>query len=132
MQSVSSRIWTRVAVSISYVDNHYTTGTCVYVFMCVYVGVCMNMCFKEWIIKYLNPRVRISVRLHFYYSVCLDVRMPVCVCMCVCIYVSKNELLSNWIFVYVYVWHCIVITRCVCMYVCMCVYVPLRVGVLGV
>ena len=27
MQSVSSRIWTRVAVSISSDDNHYTTGT---------------------------------------------------------------------------------------------------------
>ena len=27
MQSVSSRIWTRVAVSISYDDNHYTTDT---------------------------------------------------------------------------------------------------------
>ena len=27
MQSVSSRIWTRVAVSISNDDNHYTTGT---------------------------------------------------------------------------------------------------------
>ena len=27
MQSVSSRIWTRVAVSISYDDNHYTTST---------------------------------------------------------------------------------------------------------
>ena len=26
MQSFSSRIWTRVAVSISYDDNHYTTG----------------------------------------------------------------------------------------------------------
>ena len=26
-QSVSSRIWTRVAVSISYDDNHFTTGT---------------------------------------------------------------------------------------------------------
>ena len=26
MQLVSSRIWTRVAVSISYDDNHYTTG----------------------------------------------------------------------------------------------------------
>ena len=26
MQSVSSRVWTRVAVSISYDDNHYTTG----------------------------------------------------------------------------------------------------------
>ena len=29
MQSVSSRIWTRVAVSISYDDNDYTTGTMV-------------------------------------------------------------------------------------------------------
>ena len=27
MQQVSSRIWTRVAVSISCDDNHYTTGT---------------------------------------------------------------------------------------------------------
>ena len=27
MQSVSSRIWTRVAVSISYDDNHYTMCT---------------------------------------------------------------------------------------------------------
>ena len=27
MQSVSSRIWTRVAMSISYSDNHYTMGT---------------------------------------------------------------------------------------------------------
>ena len=27
MQSVSSRIWTRVAVSIFYDNNHYTTGT---------------------------------------------------------------------------------------------------------
>ena len=28
MQSVSSRIWARVAVSISYDDNRHTTGTC--------------------------------------------------------------------------------------------------------
>ena len=27
MQSVSSSIWTRVAVNMSYDDNHYTTGT---------------------------------------------------------------------------------------------------------
>ena len=27
MQLAWSRIWTRVAVSISYDDNHYTTGT---------------------------------------------------------------------------------------------------------
>ena len=32
MQSVSSRIWTRIAVSISYDDNHYTMGTSVYKF----------------------------------------------------------------------------------------------------
>ena len=30
MQSVSSRIWTRVVVSISYDDNHYTTGKASY------------------------------------------------------------------------------------------------------
>ena len=30
MQSVLSRIWTCVAVSISYDDNHYTTGTSKY------------------------------------------------------------------------------------------------------
>ena len=33
MQSVSSRVWTRVAVSFSYDDNHYTTGTSYFVFM---------------------------------------------------------------------------------------------------
>ena len=27
MQSVSSGVWTRVALSISYDDNHYITGT---------------------------------------------------------------------------------------------------------
>ena len=27
MQSVSSRIWTRVTVSMSHDDNHYTTGS---------------------------------------------------------------------------------------------------------
>ena len=27
MQSAPSRVWTRVAMSISYDDNHYTTGT---------------------------------------------------------------------------------------------------------
>ena len=30
MQSVSARIWTRVTVSISYDDNHYTTSTSIY------------------------------------------------------------------------------------------------------
>ena len=30
MQSVSSRIWTRVAVFISYDDENYTTGTSIF------------------------------------------------------------------------------------------------------
>ena len=33
MQSVSSRIWTRVTVSISYDDNNYTTGTSVKIYI---------------------------------------------------------------------------------------------------
>ena len=40
MQSVSSRIWTRVAVFISYDDNNYTTGTSTV--LCVYgQSVCL-------------------------------------------------------------------------------------------
>ena len=31
MQSVSSRIWIHVAVSISYDDNHYTTSIPIYI-----------------------------------------------------------------------------------------------------
>ena len=37
MQSVSSRIWTRVAVFISYDDNHYPTGTSTSLFCLNYV-----------------------------------------------------------------------------------------------
>ena len=37
MQSVSSRIWTRVDVSISYDDNHYTTGTSIILFIHLFI-----------------------------------------------------------------------------------------------
>ena len=40
MQSVSSRIWTRVAVSISYDDNDYTTDTSINVLICMLDGLC--------------------------------------------------------------------------------------------
>ena len=36
MQSVSSRIWTRVVVSISYADNHYT-DTSIYIYIYIYI-----------------------------------------------------------------------------------------------
>ena len=37
MQSVSSRIWTRVTVSISSDDNHYTMGTFNYIFIILHI-----------------------------------------------------------------------------------------------
>ena len=41
MQSVLSRIWTRIAVSISHDDNHYTTGTSTYNGISTIVGYLM-------------------------------------------------------------------------------------------
>ena len=37
MQSVSSKIWTRIAVSISHDDNHYTMGTSNFFFFNVFI-----------------------------------------------------------------------------------------------
>ena len=37
MQSVSSVIWTRVAVSISYNNNHYATSYIIYIYEVVYI-----------------------------------------------------------------------------------------------
>ena len=39
MQSVSSRIWTRVAVFISYDNNHHTTGTTWKVYLFIYLFI---------------------------------------------------------------------------------------------
>ena len=39
MQSASSAIWTRVAMSISYDDNHYTTGTAQILFNTIHLFV---------------------------------------------------------------------------------------------
>ena len=48
MQSVSSRFWTRVAVSISYDDNHYTTGTSL--FCLIYLRY--NIAYRNtWMLK---------------------------------------------------------------------------------
>ena len=57
IQSASSRIWTRIAVSISYDDNHYTTGT----------SYCytMDISVIEWKTEspfYISDLVKISFR----------------------------------------------------------------------
>ena len=51
MQSVSSRIWTRVAVSISYDDSHYTMGTSTKeVRYCLFIVHLHNIMPISWII----------------------------------------------------------------------------------
>ena len=42
MQSVSSRIWTRIALSISYDDNHYTT------YVLLSIPVLLLACSEDW------------------------------------------------------------------------------------
>ena len=46
MQSVSSKIWTRVAVSISYDDNHYTTDSSHFYIMVQTFGTEWNFSLK--------------------------------------------------------------------------------------
>ena len=47
MQSVSSRIWTRGAVSISYDDNYYTTGTSMSVLLYVSTTLTQTLHFEK-------------------------------------------------------------------------------------
>ena len=48
MQWVSSRIWTCVAVFISYYDNNYTIVFAHNIYVCVYVCVCVCVCVHIW------------------------------------------------------------------------------------
>ena len=64
MQSISSRIWTRVTVSISYDDNHYTMSTSILetiteVFnwlSCFIMTCCMPSTVSEWILIFWNRK----------------------------------------------------------------------------
>ena len=47
MQSVLSKIWTRVAVSISYDDNHYTMGMLFYFFRLLHIEKCKILELKK-------------------------------------------------------------------------------------
>ena len=51
MQSVSSRIWTRVSVSIFYDDNHYTMGTSrAIAYVQLILSVCNNLQAFLWLL----------------------------------------------------------------------------------
>ena len=55
MQSASSLIWNRFAVSIFYNDNHYTTNSSLYMNVCMRVFLSISECF------YVFQRVLICV-----------------------------------------------------------------------
>ena len=48
MLSVLSRIWTRVAVSISNDDNHFTTGTAQYIYIYIYIYIYNRRKLNRW------------------------------------------------------------------------------------
>ena len=95
MQSVSSRIWTRVAVSISYDDNDYITGT--YIWDGLDDGIYMS---PKSIIPKVNALERVEFELAYFevalqhfssytpgviVHMCLFGNVPACnISMCIC------------------------------------------------
>ena len=61
MQSISSRIWTRATVSISYDDNHYTTATSNYydVTLTFFFNICHFLAHYEIVlhISFMNEEL---------------------------------------------------------------------------
>ena len=79
MQSVSSMIWTRVAVSISYDNNHYTTGTSL---TCLFVYTLLNVFTEFQTIQFSISTVfclRIIIDLNtFFYLIIKQLAEVVC------------------------------------------------------
>ena len=70
LQSVSSRIWTRVAMSISYDDNHYTTPRSVFpsIGVSIYISIhCYHIYIYIYI--YMGMFVYIYIRIITYFGV---------------------------------------------------------------
>ena len=67
MQSVSSRIWIRVAVSISYDDNHYTMGTSITPRAPpnLWEPVCHEQQLTIWALK-INQQAKIRIKSYIY------------------------------------------------------------------
>ena len=70
MQSASSRIWTRVAVSISYNDNHYTTVTSIN----RAITVIFRLITKGKVQTHLPPAMGYIVPLPFFYKDCFVIK----------------------------------------------------------
>ena len=91
MQSVSSRIWTRIVVSNSYDDNHYTTGTSTNFLIGVQLG---------WNISFPSPTLVVAPKLNILARVRRDglllkvvAKWSPCyilICIYTCIYMQKG------------------------------------------
>ena len=71
MQSVSSKIWTRVAVSISYDDNLYTTPEDIYILLRIFWNSIFGQeCYiRCWAIELVSKRCIVSrINKVFYYQ----------------------------------------------------------------
>ena len=72
-QSISSRIWIRVVVFISYDDNHYTTGTSWFIFFVCYIYILLLFFF---VMLYLYIIIIfLYVIFIYYYFFCMLYRM---------------------------------------------------------
>ena len=60
MQSISSRIWTRVAVSISYDNNDYTTGTLILGLILVSVSISVLINGHKDFVGFIHPNSHIN------------------------------------------------------------------------
>ena len=78
MQSVSSRIWTRVAVFISYDNIHYTTGTS-QILNCLYISKYPRLfLLLSLSLSHTHTHTHTYTHIYIYIFVCM------CVCVCVC------------------------------------------------
>ena len=102
-------LWfTRVVIWL--VSN--TWGYCVYVYMCVYIHVCMCVCAYMCVCVHVYVCTCAYVYIHACMCICVYMCICVHVCICVCVYIC----------ICVHVCICVCVYMCVCVYVCTCVY----------
>ena len=139
MQSVSSRIWTRITVSTSYNDNHYITGTSV----CVCVSKNTKIMFSLSSLLWVSCRVRnyqtekddsiwrvslshkkIWVTILWGHNFVIFSFRPLLVLLHWAHFVQYSWLLFLLLEIYIYIY--IYIYMCVCVCVCVCLIIVIR------
>ena len=93
MQSISSKIWTRVAMSISYDDNHYITGTSLYRWVYTsrkcrwHILSWSDLIYDNSSFHYNVPSPFHSLSLSFSWSLSLSLCLSVCLSLSLSIYI---------------------------------------------